>query len=86
MAATYQFGIEEELFLADAETRATPKHVEPFHRAVRDRMPTVERELLVSQMEIMTQPCTDFAAARSSLARSLSTLQTFTVMSRGPTD
>ena len=68
MAATYQFGIEEELFLADAETRATPKNVEPFHRAVRDRLPTVERELLVSQVEIMTQPCTDFAAARSSLS------------------
>ena len=68
MAATYQFGIEEELFLADARTRGTPKGVKPFHAAVHDRMPEVERELLDSQVEIMTPPCTDFAAARASLA------------------
>lgn len=67
MADTYQFGIEEELFLADAETRSGPSDVEMFHQAVRGRMPAVERELLVSQVEIMTQPCTDFAAARASL-------------------
>ena len=67
MTVTYQFGIEEELFLADAETRATPRDVQPFHRAVRERMPAVERELLVSQVEIMTEPCTDSAAARASL-------------------
>ncbi len=68
MAATYQFGIEEELFLADARTRGTPRRVKPFHKAVRDRMPEVERELLDSQVEIMTLPCTDFAAARASLS------------------
>ena len=68
MTATYQFGIEEELFLADAQTRATPGQVQPFHRVVRERMPAVERELLVSQVEIMTQPCTDFATARASLS------------------
>ncbi len=68
MAASYQFGIEEELFLADAHTRGTPKRVKPFHQAVHERMPEVERELLDSQVEIMTPPCTDFAAARASLA------------------
>ncbi len=34
MKVTYQIGIKEELFLADAETRWTPKRVKPFHRAV----------------------------------------------------
>ena len=68
MAASYQFGIEEELFLADAETRGTPKHVKRFHKAVHERMPEVERELLDSQVEIMTPPCRDFAAARASLS------------------
>jgi len=67
MAATFQFGIEEELFLADAGTRGTPRRVKPFHAAVRDRLPDVERELLVSQVEIMTPPCTAFADARACL-------------------
>jgi carboxylate-amine ligase len=68
VAASYQFGIEEELFLGDAHTRGTPKRVKPFHKAVHERMPEVERELLDSQVEIMTTPCTDFAAARASLS------------------
>lgn len=68
MAASYQFGIEEELFLAHAGTRGTPKQVKPFHRAVHERMPEVERELLVSQVEIMTPPCTDFGQARECLS------------------
>ena len=68
MGTPYQFGIEEELFLADAETRGTPRRVDAFHGDVRRRMPEVERELLESQVEIMTAPCTDFAAAQSSLS------------------
>lgn len=36
METNYQFGIEEELFLADAETRGTPKGVKSFHMAVHD--------------------------------------------------
>lgn len=68
MAANYQFGIEEELFLADARTRGTPKQVKRFHNAVHDRIPEVERELLDSQVEIMTPPCQDFAAARANLS------------------
>ena len=54
MAATYQFGIEEELFLADARTRGTPRRVKRFHEDIHERIPEVERELLVSQVEIMT--------------------------------
>jgi glutamate---cysteine ligase / carboxylate-amine ligase len=68
MTATYQFGIEEELFIADAETRAPPRDVEAFHREAHSLMPDVERELLRAQIEIMTPPCTSFAAARESLS------------------
>ncbi len=66
MAATYQFGIEEELFLADAGTRETPRDARAFHKQLHDQMPEVERELLEAQVEIMTPPC-DFTAARASL-------------------
>ena len=68
MQAHYRFGIEEELFLADAETRGTPKQVKAFHNSVHEHMPEVERELLTSQVEIMTEPCENFAKARKSLA------------------
>lgn len=67
-APTFQFGIEEELFLADARTRNTPKRVKPFHDAVHKQLPEVERELLVSQVEIMTPPCTSFEDARACLS------------------
>ncbi|MBV9824964.1 MAG: YbdK family carboxylate-amine ligase [Alphaproteobacteria bacterium] len=68
MTARYQFGIEEELFLADARSRGAPRRVKQFHDDIHDRMPEVERELLAAQVEIMTPPCTDFAAARASLS------------------
>ncbi|WP_174296640.1 carboxylate-amine ligase [Sphingomonas bacterium] len=68
IAPTFRFGIEEELFLADARTRKTPRRVEPFHDAVHKRLPEVERELLVSQVEIMTPPCTGFEDARACLS------------------
>jgi glutamate---cysteine ligase / carboxylate-amine ligase len=68
MTATYQFGIEEELFLADARTRGTPNRVNAFHKAVHECLPEVERELLASQVEIMTPPCSDFDTARACLS------------------
>ena len=74
MTAAYQFGIEEELFLADAGTRAAPDDVEAFHKEVHSRLPDAERELLRAQVEIMTPPCTDFAAAHASLASARATL------------
>ncbi len=41
MDASYQFGIEEEFFLADATTRDTPgKAAKAFHRDVQARLPT----------------------------------------------
>jgi carboxylate-amine ligase len=70
MDGNYQFGIEEELFLADAVTRATPtESLDAFHAAVRDRFPEVERELMQSQIEIASPPCTSFDEARQYLGR-----------------
>ena len=64
MGASYQFGIEEEYFLADAATRGTPgRRVTAFHAAVRARLPAVEREFLQSQVEVSTPPSTSFAEA-----------------------
>jgi len=69
MDASYQFGIEEEYFLADATTRGTPRRtVKAFHDAARARLPRVERELLQSQVEVSTPPSTSFAEAHGVLA------------------
>ena len=68
MGANYQFGIEEEYFLADAATRGTPRRtVAAFHAAARAHLPAVERELLQSQVEVSTPPSTSFAEARGIL-------------------
>ncbi len=69
MDTSYRFGIEEEFFLADAETRETPgQSVKAFHDEVHAALPMVERELLEAQVEIASPPSTDFAEARSTLA------------------
>lgn len=68
MSETYGFGIEEELFLADAETRGTPRgEIEAFHEVAATRFDAVSHELLQSQVEICTPPLTDFAQARDRL-------------------
>ena len=67
MDARYRFGIEEEYFLADASTRGTPDRTQPFHDAVRARVPTVERELLAAQVEVATKPTDKIASARAQL-------------------
>ena len=70
MNTDYQFGIEEEYFLADATTRGTPRRaVKAFHDAARTRLPQVERELLQSQVEVSTPPSTSFAEARETLSK-----------------
>jgi carboxylate-amine ligase len=70
MDGNYQFGIEEELFLADAVTRATPERsLSAFHAAVHDQYPEVERELMQSQIEIASPPATSFDEARKYLGR-----------------
>lgn len=68
MNASYQFGIEEEYFLADAATRGTPRRrVAAFHVAAQARLPAVERELLQSQIEVSTAPSTSFGSAGEAL-------------------
>jgi glutamate---cysteine ligase / carboxylate-amine ligase len=70
MHQSFQFGIEEELFLADAVTREAPgQSLADFHADVQRQHPEVERELLQSQVEIASPPSTSFAQARESLAR-----------------
>ena len=66
-AHPYRFGIEEEYFLADAETRGTP--VKPFHTEAGERLPEIGRELLQCQVEVCTPPSTEFPAARDALLR-----------------
>lgn len=70
MDATYRFGIEEEYFLADRETRATPDReaARAFHRAAAAHVEAAGREVLESQIEVSTAPSADFAAARATLA------------------
>lgn len=66
----YRFGIEEEYFIADAETRGTPRRsVKPFHVEAAERLPEIGRELLQCQVEVCTPPSTEFAAARDVLHR-----------------
>ena len=68
MNASYQFGIEEEYFLADAATRGTPRRrVGAFHAAAQARLPAVERELLQSQIEVSSKPSTSFESTREAL-------------------
>ncbi|WP_336487599.1 carboxylate-amine ligase [Methylobacterium nigriterrae] len=69
MAHDFKFGIEEEMFLAGARTRAAPRRpVSAFHEAARKELKAVERELLRNQVEICTAPSASFAEARGRLA------------------
>ncbi len=68
MDASYQFGIEEEYFLADAATRGTPRRrVAAFHAAAQARLPAAERELLQSQIEVSSEPSISFESTREAL-------------------
>ncbi|GEO97665.1 carboxylate-amine ligase [Methylobacterium haplocladii] len=67
---SYRFGIEEEYFLADAETRGTPRRsVKPFHVEAAERLPEIGRELLQCQVEVCTPPSTEFGPAHDVLHR-----------------
>lgn len=71
----YRFGIEEEYFLADAETRGTPnRSLAAFHDAAGAALPQIGRELLESQVEACTPPSDSFAEARKILAHHRATL------------
>ncbi|NEU11638.1 carboxylate-amine ligase [Methylobacterium sp. BTF04] len=73
--ASYRFGIEEEYFLADSETRGTPdRSVAAFHDEAGAALPEIGRELLESQVEACTPPSTDASEARGILAHQRRTL------------
>ena len=60
----YRFGLEEEYFIVDAETKAVQRRMPAaFILALKRNLgPAVKRELLQAQLEVMTQPslvCTD---------------------------
>lgn len=75
MSFAYRFGIEEEYFLADAETRGTPgRSVAAFHAEAGAALPEIGRELLESQVEACTPPSVDFTQAHDILARQRETL------------
>ena len=73
MGADYRFGIEEEYFLADAATGASPDPAaaDRFHAAAMASGLPASPELLKGQIEVATEPGTDLAAA----ARTLRTLR-----------
>jgi carboxylate-amine ligase len=72
---TYRFGIEEEYFLADVETRGTPdRSLAAFHDAAGAALPEIGRELLESQVEACTPPSESFTEARDVLVHHRATL------------
>lgn len=74
-AHSYRFGIEEEYFLADAETRGTPRgDLAGFHAQAAAHLPETGRELVAAQIEVCTPPLADAAAARDDLAGQRGTL------------
>lgn len=73
---TFSFGIEEEYFLVDRDTKAVMRRMpaaflEAAHAALGDN---VAGEFLQSQIEIVTRPHQDIAAARAELRNLRATL------------
>lgn len=69
MADEYKFGIEEEYFLVDAETKSVAREMP---RAFLDKVKAMTGgqvcgEMLQSQIEVLTQPHTNIADARTEL-------------------
>ncbi len=69
MADTYAFGIEEEYFLADAATGASPPEaaMDRFHAVAAERIDSAEHELLKGQVEFASKPGTDADATCATL-------------------
>jgi carboxylate-amine ligase len=64
----YNFGIEEEYFLADAQTRGTPRgDLAAFHAEAKARLPETGRELVAAQIELCTPPLAVMEEARTNL-------------------
>lgn len=68
MADDYRFGIEEEYFLADADTGRSPsgEAADRFHEAA-EKVAAASHELLKGQIEVCTEPGTDHIEARRAL-------------------
>ena len=69
MSDEYTFGIEEEYFLVDAETKmVSTTRPESFFTAAKEAVgPQLTGEMLQSQLEVATTPHVDIAAARNEL-------------------
>ncbi|MEA2929135.1 MAG: glutamate---cysteine ligase / carboxylate-amine ligase, partial [Hyphomicrobiales bacterium] len=69
MSGDYKFGIEEEYFLVDAETKSVSREMpESFLTEVKSVTGgQAMGEMLQSQIEVMTIPHTDIAEARMEL-------------------
>src|SRR5580693_3881611 len=67
----FQFGIEEEYFLADAQSLQVPSETPDalFHKAKAGTGGRVGREFLQAQIEVATEPHRDSATARRELQR-----------------
>lgn len=72
----FRFGIEEEYFLADAETGASPDGAvaDRFHKAAAKIVKPASHEFLKGQVEIQTEPGVSFDVARDALHRMRSDL------------
>ena len=71
MPDRYSFGIEEEYFLVDAQTKSVARTMhDGFLKAAKDATGgRVTGEFLQSQIEVLTPPHTDMAAAREDLRK-----------------
>ena len=74
MSATngaFRFGIEEEFFLSDAGSGESPDgaRADLFHDAAPKVVEPASHEFLKGQVEVQTEPSTDFDAAAASLRR-----------------
>ena len=69
MAGEYQFGIEEEYFVVDGESKAVLRKMRSaFVMALKRNLgPTVTREMLQTQIEVMTQPSVSIERTRAEL-------------------
>ncbi|HMN50961.1 MAG TPA: glutamate-cysteine ligase family protein, partial [Xanthobacteraceae bacterium] len=69
MTNEYSFGIEEEYFVVHAETKAVQRRMpSAFLAALKTGLGgSVMREMLQSQIEVATQPSTDFGEAAREL-------------------
>lgn len=71
VSSAYRFGIEEEYFLSDAESRGAVRKIAPrFIEAAQAAFPDeLQREMLQSQIEVATPVCESMTQARHSLRR-----------------